>query len=75
MQNCIMHTYILRTRSLKCPNLQTTESVTTTVTTVLYCYTTEKKLLKKTGQCSSVRRKKAIEVNGIKGFISKNLAN
>lgn len=45
--------------------------MTETITTVLYCYTTEKKLLKKTQQCAGARKKRAIEVDGISGLISK----
>jgi hypothetical protein len=45
--------------------LITTETATVTSTTVLFCFTTEKKLLKKTTQCA--RKKRAIEVTGIHG--------
>ena len=59
--------------------LQTTVTTTVTSTTAYYCYSTDKLLgaLEKIRQCSdsaSERRKRAIEVNGIKGVIGKELA-
>jgi hypothetical protein len=47
--------------------LVTTESIIVTNSGILYCYTTEKKLLAKTTECA--RKKKAIEINGIKGLV------
>ncbi len=41
--------------------------MTTTVTTDSYCYTTQKKLLKKTTECGTVRKKKAIKIVPIPG--------
>ena len=57
---------------------QTTVTTTVTSTTAYYCYSTDKLLgaLEKIRQCSdsaSERRKRAIEVNGIKGVIGKEL--
>jgi hypothetical protein len=45
--------------------LITTEMVTTTITTNSFCYMTEKKLLKKTKECS---KKRAIDISQIRGL-------
>ena len=49
-------------------NAQTTQTTTVTKSTVLFCYAT-----KKIGnrECSA-RKKRAIEINGIEGFVGKD---
>ena len=49
-------------------NAQTTKTTTVTKSTVLFCYAT-KKIGNK--ECSA-RKKRAIEINGIEGFVGKD---
>ena len=64
------------------PSPQTTVTTTVTSTTDYYCYSTDVLLgaLEKIRQCSdgsgsAARRKRAIEINGIRGFIGKLLGD
>ena len=58
----------VRTIHKSTSNAQTTQTTTVTKSTVLFCYAT-----KKIGnrECSA-RKKRAIEINGIEGFVGKN---
>ena len=52
---------------------QTTQTATVTLSTVLFCYATKK--IGKNRECSSSRERRAIEINGIEGFLGETGKN